>query len=353
VHTFGIDTAVNDHLLERLAAQNRGFCHLVTPDDDIAGAISALGAKLRQPVLRSLAAPEGWEFAGGPPPDLFAGDALTVPLKGPGMLVNDTAVALGARRPDGTRHELPVKLESATGDIPWLVWTRARLDHLVAGGKQAEAIALAKSANLLCDGTAFVAWDESEKIAVAGPRIDIYQPAMSPADWGAMPRMAAAAPDMLSDHAVLYEMRAMPMSALPRTAFFRESGGGGPVRRFLKHLKESAPLEAAPNTPAPPVSGGPPSWRVRLERIDALGATDAGRRLLDWLEQWWLANPSERTTRERELEKLARKVSKAHSSADALERLEAGLRSLLDGHPAFLRPCLELVAELKSGKSVR
>src|SRR5262249_20185051 len=43
-----------------------------------------------------------------------------------------------------------------------------------------EAIAMAKESNLVCEGTAFIGWDESEKVQVSTR--EIYQPAMEVRD---------------------------------------------------------------------------------------------------------------------------------------------------------------------------
>jgi len=45
----------------------------------------------------------------------------------------------------------------------------------------AEAISLSKEFNLVGAGTAFVAWDEVEKVIVAAE--EVYQPALEPAGW--------------------------------------------------------------------------------------------------------------------------------------------------------------------------
>jgi len=48
VHTFGIDTAVNDAFLRDLAETHGGACVLMTPNDDIVAAVAALGERLRK-----------------------------------------------------------------------------------------------------------------------------------------------------------------------------------------------------------------------------------------------------------------------------------------------------------------
>ena len=54
------------------------------------------------------------------------------------------------------------------------LWQRGRLDFLIRQGRNREAIALAKQANLICSGTAFIAWDDLEKVAIS--QKEIQQP---------------------------------------------------------------------------------------------------------------------------------------------------------------------------------
>ena len=55
-----------------------------------------------------------------------------------------------------------------------LLWASHRIRYLFPQGQRAEALALAKQHNLLCEGAAFIAWDEVEKVAVA--QRELYQP---------------------------------------------------------------------------------------------------------------------------------------------------------------------------------
>jgi hypothetical protein len=53
---------------------------------------------------------------------------------------------------------------------------KRRIESLLQVGKTKEAIALAKKANLVCRGTAFVAWDDAEEVAIA--QDEVYQPSL-------------------------------------------------------------------------------------------------------------------------------------------------------------------------------
>jgi hypothetical protein len=61
---------------------------------------------------------------------------------------------------------------------PRLRWCKQRLVSLAAKNDQAGAVALSRESNLLCPFTAFVAWDDQEKVAVADHRL--VQPSLTP-----------------------------------------------------------------------------------------------------------------------------------------------------------------------------
>ena len=74
----------------------------------------------------------------------------------------------------GAAEKLSLELTPSTNAALRLVWARDRIAASVDAGNHSAAIALAKEFNLLCEGVAFIAWDEAEKVAIAGQ--EIYQP---------------------------------------------------------------------------------------------------------------------------------------------------------------------------------
>jgi hypothetical protein len=59
-----------------------------------------------------------------------------------------------------------------------LLWAQQRIAALLESGRQNEAIIFAKTHNLICEGAAFIAWDEAEQVQVAEE--EIVQPAFDP-----------------------------------------------------------------------------------------------------------------------------------------------------------------------------
>ena len=64
-----------------------------------------------------------------------------------------------------------------------LLWFKQRISSLLDRNQDANAIELAVQNNLLCPGTAFIAWDEHEQVAIAGK--EIYQPCLEVPQPGA------------------------------------------------------------------------------------------------------------------------------------------------------------------------
>ena len=172
VHTFGIDTAVNDAFLKALARQQSGGCWLQTPEDDIAGTIAALGDRLRRPVLTSLSVSGEWESGSTTIPDLHAGEVATVSLRSDVVAPLEVTGML----PGGGDYHIPIERMVAGSEAVKMLWARERITTLLDADRQAEAIDLAREYNLVCEGAAFIAWDEAEQVAIAEETL--VQPSM-------------------------------------------------------------------------------------------------------------------------------------------------------------------------------
>jgi len=83
VFCFGIGTAVNTHLLDRITEKTRAVSQYVLPDEDIEVKVSSFYGKIRSPVLtRAVLTVEGpvrlSKMYPAPLPDLFKGDQLVL-----------------------------------------------------------------------------------------------------------------------------------------------------------------------------------------------------------------------------------------------------------------------------------
>lgn len=177
VHCFGIDIALNDALLLALSLQQGGTFHSLNPRDDIQRAVTSLGATLGQPVLLDIHLPEGWELADARIPNLYAGQIHYLSARG----TTGAPLELTARNGSPERTRVQFEKQTAPGAAPYLHWCRSRINRLMAEGNSQSAIALSVKSNLICTLTAFIAWDEAEKVTVASHQL--VQPSMALAEF--------------------------------------------------------------------------------------------------------------------------------------------------------------------------
>ena len=172
VHCFGIDIALNDSLLLALCRQQGGTFHSLNPRDDIQKAVSSLAQTLGCPVLLDLKLSDGWELAEAKIPNLYAGQIHYLSARS----TNGAPLELAARMPSSETVNIQFEAQAMPGEAPYLHWCRSRIQRLIAKGDRKEAVALSVRSNLICPLTAFLAWDETEKVAVANHHL--VQPGM-------------------------------------------------------------------------------------------------------------------------------------------------------------------------------
>jgi len=302
IHVFGIDSTINDGFLQKLAAQHDGSSCLMSAQDDIVGAVSRLGNRLRRPVWTSIGVQDGWEIVGQTLPDLYEGQVLSLALKGS---ASARSVTLEGKLPDGTSKSCRFELIDTSSVALPLVWAKRRIEFHLAKGETQEAIALAKANNIVCEGAAFIAWDETEKVPVSGR--EVYQPAMAPQRFLAKSMFgggaAPAAGDLLCE---LTEETVMRAREIPLE---RKLTKGSLLNRLRRGIMGE-----------PDVAGDLVQSRQKLTR-DILFQSVAGQQLLDLLADWIRSYPKETNDNLRRLLMLQTKLHQASAKALA-ERLE-------------------------------
>ncbi|HEX7899919.1 MAG TPA: VIT domain-containing protein [Planctomycetota bacterium] len=184
--TLGIDTAVNQGFLKRLASLGGGTSTFVEPGTALEDALRAVGREIGRPLVTDLTI-DGAETASRIP-DLFEGRAASVFAK----VKPGTSVVIKGKTADGKPFEARVKAKEI--DLPAIghLWARARVaeleDHYrLEPGRQAEIqkeiIALAVAHTLLTRFTAFVVVDEKEIVNKGGEGRTVVQPVHMPAQW--------------------------------------------------------------------------------------------------------------------------------------------------------------------------
>jgi hypothetical protein len=163
VHCFGIDVALNDALLIALCRQQGGTFHSLNPGDDIKQAMLTLGKTLDQPVLLDLQLSDGWEIPDASIRNLYAGEVQYLSAR----CRANASLSLRARGSSRQPIEMGFETQRTALSAPYLHWSRHRIQRFLAEGKNAEAIALSIQSNQICSLTSFIAWDKTEKVAVA------------------------------------------------------------------------------------------------------------------------------------------------------------------------------------------
>jgi len=140
VFAFGIGSAVNRFLLDKLAEVGRGTVEYVFPGQDIADAVQRFQNRAAFPVLYDLELDWGGmpisDVYPSPIPDLYAGQPLTI--LGRFYAVGETQVRLKGKTRQGTHEQVEnitwpeSTLEQADLSIVLAqVWARARIDALM------------------------------------------------------------------------------------------------------------------------------------------------------------------------------------------------------------------------------
>jgi Ca-activated chloride channel homolog len=238
VMTLGVDRAVNEGFLKRLAATGGGWCALVESEDRLDEAMDALHRRIGTPVVTGLRVEgEGVVASSLVPgrfPDLFEGAPLRIlgrwKGRSPGHVHLRGEDAFG----DAWQVELAApESESETGAIR-SEWGRARVrdleDRYAAGetGLSEEIVRTSLESGVLCRFTAFVAVDEKAVVNEGGETETVVQPVEAPEGWAMF--------DADAEYGVVAESLASIPSGAPPPAPM--ASGGMPMRAQVR--KEAA-----------------------------------------------------------------------------------------------------------------
>jgi Ca-activated chloride channel family protein len=251
VFTLGVDRAVNEAFLKRLADVGGGASMLVESEDRLDEVMDHVHRRIGTPVLTNLRLePAGLAFVPGSvvpsrAPDLFAGAPLMLTGRYAGS--PQGAVALQARDAAGKMWQAEVKVNRAASAAPASVWARGKLRDLEdryvvtpAEALEKEIVATSLRFGVLCRFTAFVAVDRSSVVNPGGQVHGIVQPVEMPQGWE-MPGVAmacAAAVPLVAGYRMMRQsggMRARSLSPTDATL----------SKMSLPRPPSSAPMDAA------------------------------------------------------------------------------------------------------------
>jgi Ca-activated chloride channel family protein len=333
VYTVGVDTAVNEGFLKRLAGLGGGACELVESEDRLDAVMDRVHRRIGAPVLTDLELePAGLDLDPGSLaprrlPALFAGSTLVVS----GRFRGAAGGAVMVRGRDAAGRPWSATVPATGGDAPSLTaaWARAHLRDLEdryasdpAPDRELERRIVETSLRfgVLCRFTAFVAADV-QVVNEGGVVHRVLQPVEAPAGWTMFERVALAASAMpmarMSTGGLQTAGPVAGRSATPR----------GPAGRFGRSDRlASLPGRLAPGRSARPRSGGFAS--SPLAGADLAPYRRRATQLVTLLE--------------RPLDDLGRRLGQVRVGVEALV---ADLDSV-DAVEEEVRPLRELVAEL-------
>ena len=179
VHMIGIDANVNETALQKIARRTRGTCSLCVPGEDLDITIQQLIANLLSPSIDRITASGDWKPVGNLPA-LRQGQSSLVPFRNSSASLSEQSaenVDIELKFTDGSMRMIHLPIRIASGQAPALLAAKAEITALLDHGNDREAVATACRHNILCEGVAFVAWDEAEQVAIAITSLE--QPAMN------------------------------------------------------------------------------------------------------------------------------------------------------------------------------
>ena len=185
VFAVGVDTAVNDGFLRRLAAIGGGTSTFVEPGARLEEALEAVGREIGAPLVTELRlSGDVADIAPARVPDLFAGRPSTVFFRLSGGPVKVTGKLAG-----GGRFEQEIAAREAPLAAIDHLWARARIadmeDEFRGSRSEAvkkEIIAISIRHTVLTRFTAFVVTDD-QVVNAGGSRRTVVQPVEMPAEW--------------------------------------------------------------------------------------------------------------------------------------------------------------------------
>jgi Ca-activated chloride channel family protein len=250
----GIDRAVNEAFLQRLAGLTGGRCELVESEDRLDEAMQHIHRRIAAPLVTGLRVASAGlavdvdSLAPHPLPDLFDGAPVVIGGRFTGQPTGSVTVT----GDDGWSTTVTAIPSDNTGLGP--VWARARVRdledrYLMGGQTEREIVETSLRHGVLSRFTAFVTIDD-RVVNAAGGMHQVTQPVEYPSGWG---QTAFAAAPMETES--LSRPLARKASATSMPLSFQGGYGGAPG----SFAPGSPPPPPAPSVPAPKLSVPPPA----------------------------------------------------------------------------------------------
>lgn len=210
IFTLGIDMAVNEGFLKRLAILGGGCCDLVESEDRLDEVMDKIHRRIAAPVLTGLHLEAGSfkidqdTLVPARMPDLFAGVSLVVMGRYHGKKPKD--MTLQAHDAAGRPWTVTASPTASDHGPLGAVWARGHLRDLEdryavnpSEDLSHSIVAVSLKHGVLCRFTAFIAVDRTEIVNAGGQTRQILQPVEMPAGWE-MHKDAAYASQVVALH---------------------------------------------------------------------------------------------------------------------------------------------------------
>lgn len=195
VFAFGIDTAVNEYFLRKMARLGRGEAEFLLPEQrDISPQMERFRKRLSSPIAKDLklnwVAPINSKVFPAQLPDLFINQPVIIVGKVDGTFL--PKITIDGLTADG-QFSIPVdstfQVNNIDGELLAILWARYYIEDLndqLLNGKDAEKIkdlitAIALKYQMISPFTSFVAVDTSHTVGTTG--VSVTVPVMMPAGW--------------------------------------------------------------------------------------------------------------------------------------------------------------------------
>jgi Ca-activated chloride channel homolog len=292
VFTLGIDQAINEGFLRRLAerGQGGGSCELVESEDRLDAVMESIHRRIDAPVLTDVrleASAPGFELIADSmddrPPSLFAGSPVLLLGRYRGQ--PGGPVLVRAETPVGTKWREPVVPSVRDNPAIAAAWARGqvrRLEDQYAAGLgdhsalEKTIVATSLRFGVLCRFTAYVAVDRREVVNEGGEVHQVTQPVEMPAGWDAAANLVGG-----SLHRAKSAKRDVALKLLRPTMGTHLASWGLVFRSEVDSLAEMShpgivvSPSSLPSCPPPPSSSPPPAdefvRQAGFTRIKELG----------------------------------------------------------------------------------
>lgn len=204
IFTLGVDQAVNEAFLRRLAQVGGGACELVESEDRLDTVMDRVHRRIGEPALTNLELKavglriDGDALVPARLPDLFAGAPLFILGRYRGAAAG--SIALSGLDASGRPWTETALAQTTSGGAVPATWARGLIreleDRYVIGTGDRAAlekriVETSLQFSVLCRFTAFVAVDRSAVVNAGGQVHQITQPVEAPAGWDMMLLKAA------------------------------------------------------------------------------------------------------------------------------------------------------------------